>query len=66
MFAAQMAKEEAERKNRRMQEEMVALHQERCARLGLDPTTTPIVDQSCTSYLEPQSVSWKRIDLLGN
>jgi hypothetical protein len=42
--------------------ELLPVHQERCARLGLDPMT-PIVDQGCTSYLDPQSAAWKRIDL---
>lgn len=63
MFAAQMAKEEADRK---MMDEMLSLHHERCLQLQLDFTTTPIVDPSCRYYLELPANVWKEIDVGGN
>ena len=64
-FAARVAQEEEEEKSRRQQDEMVSLHQERCARLGLDSTTVPIVDPSCNYFLDPNTVTWRSIDLNG-
>jgi hypothetical protein len=65
VFAAQVAREEEEEKNRQMQDHMVVLHQERCANLGLDAATVPILDPTCTYYLEPTTVTWREIDLNG-
>jgi len=65
MFAAQVAREEEEERLRRQQDEMVLMHQERCKTLGLDYSTTPIVDPSGNYYLDPQTISWKEIDTEG-
>jgi hypothetical protein len=65
MFAAQVAREEEEEKTRQRQHETISIHQERCARLGLDLTTVPIVDPSCSYFLDPTSVTWKGIDFSG-
>jgi len=66
MFAQKVAQEEAEEKKRRMTDEMVMLHMDRCGRLGLDSTTTPIVDPSCRFYLDALSVTWREINVDGN
>jgi len=65
MFAARVAQEEEDMKQRKMQEEIVSLHQHRCGLLGLDPCTTPVVDVSGHYYLDPKTIEWRLIDPLG-
>jgi histone-lysine N-methyltransferase SETD2 len=65
MFAAKVAQEEEDLKQRKMQEEIVTLHQNRCKILGLDPCTTPVVDVSGHYYLDPKTIEWRLIDPQG-
>ncbi|CAL8135437.1 unnamed protein product [Orchesella dallaii] len=48
---------------RKQQDALVNLHQERCALVGLDPATTPIVDPHGVHYLDPKTVMWKPINI---
>lgn len=65
MFAAKVAQEEEHMKQRKMQEEIIDLHQNRCGLLGLDPCTTPVVDISGHYFLDPKSIEWKLINVDG-
>lgn len=66
MFAARVKQEEEDMKQRRMQDDMIVMHQHRCCALGLDPSTTPVVDISGHYYLDPTMIQWKRIMPHGN
>ncbi|XP_068207077.1 histone-lysine N-methyltransferase SETD2 isoform X2 [Palaemon carinicauda] len=58
LFEIQVQQEE-EAKQRKMQEEMWAMHVDRCRLLGQDPYLTPIFDPTCQFYWDPNTASWQ-------
>lgn len=58
LFEIQVQQEE-EAKQRKMQEEMWAMHVDRCRLLGQDPYLTPIFDPTCQYYWDPNTASWQ-------
>jgi hypothetical protein len=61
LFTARVLQEEEDMKQRRMQDDMILMHQHRCSALGLDPSVTPVVDISGHYYLDSATIQWKRI-----
>lgn len=64
-FEQSVRQREEQEMLRKQQDALVTLHQERCALVGLDPATTPIVDPHGVHYLDPKTVMWKTIDIEG-
>ncbi|KAK7065809.1 Histone-lysine N-methyltransferase setd2 [Halocaridina rubra] len=60
LFEIQVQQEEEEAKQRKMQEEMWAMHVDRCRLLGQDPYLTPIFDPTCQYYWDPNNATWQR------
>jgi hypothetical protein len=61
LFAARVAQEEEDTRQRRLQEDMLFMHKQRCSALGLDSVVTPVVDMSGHYYLDPKLIQWKAI-----
>lgn len=64
-FEQSVKEREEQEMLRKQQDALVSLHQERCALVGLDPATTPIVDPHGVHYLDPKTVMWKPINIDG-
>ncbi|KAK3863517.1 hypothetical protein Pcinc_030719 [Petrolisthes cinctipes] len=59
LFELKVQQEEEEAKQRKMQEEMWAMHVDRCRHLGHDPYLTPIFDPTYQYYWDPTAASWQ-------
>lgn len=59
LFALKVQQEEEEAKQRKMQEEMWAMHVDRCRVLGHDPYLTPIFDPTYQYYWDPVAANWQ-------
>lgn len=59
LFALKVQQEEEEAKQRKMQEEMWAMHVDRCRLLGHDPYLTPIFDPTYQYYWDPVAATWQ-------
>ncbi|XP_042870780.1 histone-lysine N-methyltransferase SETD2-like isoform X2 [Penaeus japonicus] len=59
LFALKVQQEEEEAKQRKMQEEMWAMHVDRCRLLGHDPYLTPIFDPTYQYYWDPVAANWQ-------
>lgn len=59
LFELKVQQEEEEAKQRKMQEEMWAMHVDRCRLLGQDPYLTPIFDPTYQYYWDPVAANWQ-------